>query len=134
MNRFALAFAAVLSFEAAACGVCIDDKIASSYDHAVIAAAHARGHAVAFFAIEGDIVRSDETRRAVLRAIQAAPGVQRGSARVSLENGALSFAYDPARNSAADAGRAVAAALERQRLHLNLLRTLSPADRRAAGG
>ena len=107
MRRLLALAALALSLEALACGVCIDDKVASCYDHGVIEAAKKRGHAVAFFAIEGDVVRSAETRRAVLRAVEAAPGVQRGSARVSLENAALSFAYDPARTSPAVAARAI---------------------------
>ena len=37
------------------CGVCVEDKIASCYDHAVVTSAKARGHAVAFFAIHGEL-------------------------------------------------------------------------------
>ena len=121
MRRLALALMAAAALDAAACGGCVDDKIASCYDHAVVSAAQQRGHAVAFFAIEGDVVRSAQTRRAVLRAIEATPGVRRGSARVSLENAALSFAYDPARVSPQQAGEAIAGAL---RLRLKLLRLL----------
>jgi hypothetical protein len=109
-----------------ACGVCIDDKIASCYDHAVVSAAYKRGHAVAFFAIEGDIVRSDETRKAVSNAIAKARGVRPGTARISLENAALSFAYDPAERSAHDVGRAVGHAIADRKLRLKLLRVMQP--------
>jgi hypothetical protein len=113
------------SFQAAAlaCGICIDDKVASCYDHGVVEAAKKRGHAVAFFAIEGDVVRSEALRGKVRRAIESARGVRKGSARVSLENAALSFAYDPARGSAEEAGRAIGGELE---LRLKLLRILGP--------
>ena len=125
MNYLLLAVLAFMSLEAAACGVCIDDKIASCYDHAVLARAKQRGHAVAFFAIQGDIVRDPETRRDVNRAIDGARGVLRGTARVSLENAALSFAYDPARTSANEAAQAIGRALARHRLQLALLRVMS---------
>jgi hypothetical protein len=124
MNRLVLAFAALMSFDAAACGVCIDDKIASCYDHAVVTRAHAQGHAVVFFAIRGDLVRSAETRRAIIRAIEATGGVQRGTARVSLENAALSFAFDPARTSLMRAHGELARKLSESRLDLTPLRVL----------
>lgn len=89
--------ALVLGSNSFACGICIDDKVASAYDHAVVTQAKQRGHEVAFFAIEGPLVRSVETRGALLRAIRSASSVQGASARVSLENAALSFAYDPRR-------------------------------------
>jgi len=124
VKRILLAVGFALSFPAFACGVCIDDKVASCYDHAVISEAHKRGHAVAFFAIEGELVRSAETRKAISSAIEKARGVRPGTARVSLENAALSFAYDPGRSSAKDAGSAVARALADRRLELKLLRVL----------
>ncbi len=129
MRRLAaLVLAALFQGGALACGVCIDDKIASCYDHAVVAAARAKGQAVAFFAIEGDIVRGEKTRRAVSRAIDAAKGVVPGTSRVSLENAALSFAYDPGRASSADVEAAIEKSLGAQRLKLKLLRVLSRAS------
>lgn len=114
----------LVSFQAAAlaCGICIDDKVASCYDYGVVEAAKKRGHAVAFFAIEGDVVRSEEKKRTLQRAIESVPGVRKGSARISLENAAFSFAYDPARVSPRKAGEAIAGAI---RLRLKLLRLLS---------
>lgn len=107
-----------------ACGICIDDKIASCYDHAVVTQAKAKGNAVAFFAIQGDIVRSRETRDAVLRAIASLPGVVRASGRVSLENAALSFAFDPARTTSDAARDALGRRLAAKGLGVSLLRTL----------
>ena len=97
MRPLAFAFLAFLSLEAVACGICIDDKVASCYDHAVVTGAKASGHQVAFFAIDGSLPRGAEVAAQVLSAVQGTPGVQRGTARVSLENAALSFAYDPRR-------------------------------------
>jgi hypothetical protein len=124
MKTIALTVLALLAVEVQACGICIDDKIASCYDHAVVMRAKAKGHAVAFFAINGDLVRSRETREAVLAAIAAVPGVQRASARVSLENAALSFAFDPALTSAHAAERELSRRLAPKRLALAHLRTL----------
>ena len=123
--RSVLAFCALVTgSNSFACGICIDDKVASSYDHAVVAQAKQRGHEVAFFAIEGPLVRSAETRGAVLRAIRSANGVQGASARVSLENAALSFAYDPARTTLAAVGAALDARLAERRLSLRFLRVM----------
>lgn len=97
MNRVIGVSLLVFASQAFPCGVCIDDKVASSYDHAVVTQAKQRGHEVAFFAIDGSLPVRDDVRSAVLRAVQVTPGVQRGTARVSLENAALSFAYDPRR-------------------------------------
>jgi hypothetical protein len=118
----ALLFA--LAFDANACGICIDDKIASCYDHAVVTDAKTKGHAVAFFALKGEIIVKPETQRAVLKAIEALPGVQRGTGRVSLENAALSFAFDPSRTSAETAQRELRAKLQPRRLGVAHLRTL----------
>ena len=124
MKKILLAALALAALEVQACGICIDDKIASCYDHAVVSSAKAKGHAVAFFAIKGDIVRDRETRDAVLAAIAALPGLQRASGRVSLENAALSFAFDPARTTPEAAGRELGRRLAEKGLGVSLLRTL----------
>jgi hypothetical protein len=124
MRPLALAFLSFFSLQTIACGICVDDKVASAYDHGVVAGAKARGDAVAFLAIEGPLARSAETRGAVLRAIRSAGGVQRASARVSLESAALSFAYDP-RRASVDAIRATLdGRLAPQGLKLRLLREM----------
>lgn len=124
MKRFLAALLTAASLDAAACGVCIDDKIASCYDHAIVTGAKARGHAVAFFEIRGEIVRDGETRRAMVKAIEALPGMVRGTGRVSLENAALSFAFDPARTSVAAVKRELDRRLQPRRLAVAHLRTL----------
>jgi hypothetical protein len=124
MKRLALVLLASFSLETIACGVCIDDKVASCYDYAVVTKAKARGHEVAFFAIDGSLPVRDDVRSAVLRAVQVTPGVLRGTARVSLENAALSFAYDPARTTHAAVGAALDARLAGRRLSLRFLRVM----------
>jgi hypothetical protein len=81
------------------CGYCVEDKIASTYDHALVARAVGIGHHVAFYHLDGALTHSDATRRALLAAAESMPGVDKGSARVSLESLTLSLAFDPKRTS-----------------------------------
>jgi hypothetical protein len=126
MKALIAAVLLAVSSSAFACGVCVDDKIASCYDHAVVMSAKAKGHAVAFFAIQGELIANAETRGAIMKAIDTLPGVQRGTGRVSLENAALSFAYDPARASPESARRELGRSLEGRRLRVAPLRTIAP--------
>lgn len=109
MRRFTCALLAGLAIDALACGVCIDDKVASCYDHALVERARAGGNEVAFFAIQGALPQNEATRATLRKAVEATPGVLRASGRVSVENAALSFAYDPRR------GNALAIALQLER-------------------
>lgn len=105
-----LPLAAALWLAAAGCGVCVEDKIASCYDYAVIERARSHGQQVAFFALEGPLGQEAALAGRLRKQVESAPGVQAGSARVSVANGALSFAYDPRRTSAI----AVADAIEKR--------------------
>ena len=95
----AVAVAAALLFAQAslACGYCVEDKIAAAYDHAVVVRAVDGRHKVAFLSVEGALAKSQE--RALARAVESTAGVDRGSVRVSIEGGALSFAFDPSRHT-----------------------------------
>jgi hypothetical protein len=79
---------------AAACGVCIEDKIAATYDHAVIQRAIGRHQQVVFVAIEGPVAASVEAWLAA--AARTVPGVEAGSVRTSASPPAFSFAIDGA--------------------------------------
>lgn len=88
----ALALALLLAAgPAAACGYCVEDKIASVYDHAVVSRALAARHQVVFMHVEGPA-----TRQALEQAASAA-GADRGSVRVSSDLLTVSFAFDPRR-------------------------------------
>jgi hypothetical protein len=80
-----------------ACGYCVEDRVAAVYDHAVVVRALERKHQVAFLAIGG----TDSHERELLRSIQSelgtVKGIDRGTARVSLESASVSFAYGPGR-------------------------------------
>ena len=83
----------VATANASACGVCIEDKVAVTYDHAVVSQALARRHVVVFTAIEGNADAQVLVR--VKQAAARARGVAPRSVRASTDPGALSFALDP---------------------------------------
>lgn len=80
---------------ASACGVCVDDKVAAAYDHAVVTEAIARRHVVVFAELRGA-----GTLEALASKARAAAGkvrgVDRASVRAAASPAALSFALDPA--------------------------------------
>ena len=90
------------SSAALACGHCVEDRIAAVYDHALLQQTVARKHQIAYFALEGRLPRDDATRQKLRALVEATPGVNQGSTRVSLEPGALAIAFDPRRGSAED--------------------------------
>jgi hypothetical protein len=95
---------------ALACGYCVEDKIASTYDHAVITKALAQKHQVAFYHVDGPIVPGEGAGRLLAALAEATPGVDKGSVRVAVETFTLSFAFDPKRAPLA----AVQAAMDRK--------------------
>jgi hypothetical protein len=106
-GRFILAALLGAASAAQACGYCVEDKIASTYDHAQIARALGTGHHVAFYHLDGPLAQNDATKRALLSAAESVPGVDKGSARVALDTLTLSFAFDPRRTSLAAAQSAL---------------------------
>ena len=82
---------------AAACGYCVDDKVAAAYDHAVVERAAAKGHKVVYLSLEFARPVTRDTEAAIRNAIGRISGVDRNSVRVAAEGGSLSFAFDPKR-------------------------------------
>jgi hypothetical protein len=77
-----------------ACGVCIEDKVAATYDHAILTKAKASNQIVVFGAISG----SGNVSQARTRIAAVAPGikgVQRGTTLTSAAPAAFSFVLDP---------------------------------------
>lgn len=96
--KFAGLIASILliaSSSVIACGHCIEDKIAAVYDYSVVSKAVSEKHAVLFFGVDGPIVVNAANKQMLLAAISNMRGVDPNSARLSLETGSLSFAYDP---------------------------------------
>jgi hypothetical protein len=110
---------------ASACGYCVEDRIAAAYDHAVIVRSLERRHEVAFFAIEGPTAANPGLVREIQNALESTGGVDRGSARVSRDVTALSFAYDPARQKLGPILRALDKKLAARGLSISLLRVIS---------
>lgn len=94
-----------------ACGVCVEDKVAATYDHAVVQRAAARGQAMVYCAVDGPLDTGrwrDAARR--LR------GVDPASVRVAAQPAAISFALDVSRQSPQAAAAALQNALPRSRI------------------
>src|SRR6185436_19178414 len=114
-----------LAAEAVACGYCVEDKIASTYDHAIVTSPLARGHHVAFFHVDGAPV----TRRALEQAAAAVPGIDKGSARISPDLLTLSFSFDPGRASLVQVNTRLDRRLAAHKASLMPLRVMErPAD------
>jgi hypothetical protein len=86
---------ATLSAAALACGVCIEDKIAATYDHAVVMRAAAKHQVLVFGEIVGAVDVQAATSR-IARAAPQVPGIDRASVRTSVSPPAFSFALDRA--------------------------------------
>jgi hypothetical protein len=92
-----LSLVAGIRSRAEACGQCIEDKVAATYDYEVLTRAASRGHVVVFTEIRGPAAGAGPALRAfVKKALSTAPGVDPGTVRVSLDPPAASFACDPA--------------------------------------
>ena len=101
-KRRQLAFAAILAapvLPAAACGFCVEDRVAGVYDQAMIDGALTKGRNVVFLALDG--LKADAAaRRSVIVALEAG-GAVRGSSRIATQRDACSVVYDPARTNLA---------------------------------
>jgi hypothetical protein len=92
---FSIALAAALSARAAfACGACVEDKIAATYDYAVVQRAASKGEVVVFCELEGTVSGKD-----LARAARRVSGIDARSVRIARNPAALSFALDAARRS-----------------------------------
>ena len=87
---FAAALIGALPATGAACGACIEDKVAATYDHAVVQRAAAGAEVVVFCEVLGPL---DAAR--LKAAIRGVRGVEARSVRVSAQPAALSFAVNP---------------------------------------
>jgi hypothetical protein len=123
--RRAIAIAGfLLSLPAFACGYCVEDKIAATYDHAVITRALASGRHVVFFHVDGAAVS-----RAALEQAASGRGVEKGSARLSPDLLTLALAFDPRRISLAELNTLLDRKLAKHKASLLPLRVMErPAD------
>ena len=91
--RGAISIAAALAAGAPAtslaCGACIEDKVAATYDHAVVERAAASGDLMVFCEVTGPL-----DARHLKQAMRRVHGVRPQSVRVSTQPPAISFAID----------------------------------------
>ena len=125
--RFAVRSLAVLAALAAggasACGVCIDDKVAAAYDHAVVTRAHEQGRVVVF--AEPSMARDAPlAMRRVAERAGRVRGIDAATVRTSAAPAAISFVLDPRVASPDRALAALAAAAHVPGLRLHTLRIL----------
>jgi hypothetical protein len=114
---------------ALACGYCVEDKIAAAYDHAAVARALSRKHHVAFFHIDGALAPGERTRRALEALAESTEGVDKGSARVSVESASLAVAFDPRRTPIVEVQKGLERKLAAKQLSLLPLRLMDrPAE------
>lgn len=106
--------------DAMGCGYCVEDKIAAVYDHAAVTQARAQKRTTVYFAIDGTIRDSASTLKAMAERTR---GVEKGSARVSLEAHALAVTFDPRRTALAALQSALEKTLGPRGLELLLLDT-----------
>ena len=123
-----LAILASVSTTVIACGYCVEDRVAAVYDHDAVESAIAKHRHVAFFSIEGDLRQDEASRRALVAAVDGG-GAVKGSARVALENAAVSVAYDPARTTLESLTRAANEPLAKKGLVLEAIRVIDEAGK-----
>jgi hypothetical protein len=105
-----------------ACGVCVEDKVAVTYDHAVVQAAIHAHRQVVFVALDG----GDATRagQRIASAAATVKGVDRASVRYAASPPAFSFALarDAAPDAAVAAFRSAVGAMDVRMTVIRLLR------------
>ena len=110
---------------AIACGVCIEDKVAATYDHAVIARAATQGQVVVFAEPRAGI---DAARLGKILASRAArtKGIDPASVRTAAAPPSLSFALDPRAGAPAKVLATIRKDARVPGLELALLRVVEP--------
>jgi hypothetical protein len=83
---------------ALACGACDEDKVAATYDHAVVQQAATQKRVIVYCDVSGSV-----TPEKLREAVASVAGVDATSIRISKEPAALSFALDPKVQSAQSA-------------------------------
>ena len=102
-----------------ACGHCKEDKIAATYDYAVVSAARRNKQTVVFAELRGAIGPLSQTCDWLRQQAEVSPGVIHGTVRVSLEPAAVSFVCD--RQAVAATLRSIGQRFARRGFGLRLL-------------
>lgn len=133
-NALQVALATVLALGVApaghACGHCKEDKIAATYDYMVVSAARRNGQTVVFTELHGSLAPTAKLEPWIRQQVEGCPGVIRGTARVSLEPAALSFACDQRQVSVPALLRGIGVKLARRGLKVSLIEAQAPPSTR----
>lgn len=114
---------ALMAGMAIACGQCIEDLVAASYDYGVVLQARRDDLRIAFFEVEGRLAQSPQSADLVATALKETGGVTPGTVRVSISPAATSFAWSDREASLDAIRKTINDLLATHSLHLKLLRT-----------
>lgn len=107
---------------ALACGYCVEDKLAATYDYGVVTKAFQRGHAMVFLEAAGLERAEHGSAPALVATVEAVPGVDRGTVRISAVPPAVSFSFDSDRYTVASAVSEVNRRFAGRKIVLTVLR------------
>src|SRR4029079_5671161 len=127
MRRLLLSVVLAAPLAVMACGVCEEDKIAATYDPAVVtrAASQARG---AGFDEPRASVDAKQVSKALTDIASRTPGIDRASVRASQSPASFSFALDPHAGSPLKTLEALQRGAKIPGLQLSLLRVVGSAS------
>ncbi len=130
-TRIAIAGLALALHAAAAvaCGHCVEDKIASVYDHAMIKGALARDQQVAFFAINGDFPANETSKKAIESGVRSVDGIDKNGVKVSVDTASLSVVFNPKERSIDALQKSIEKKLTGKKLTLELMKVMTTADK-----
>ena len=124
MHLISLAVGAMLTASSLACGVCIEDRVAATYDYNIVMTAIAKHHLVVFGQIEGVVDMQAATAKIAATAPRVR-GVDRSTVRTSVSPPAVSVALDPGVQAPAAALGAIQKRVRMQGVKLSILRVVS---------
>ena len=106
------------------CGHCAEDKVAATYDHAVVTRAAKRGHAMVYSEVVGIERAEHGWAPALVAVLEAVPGVDRGTVRLSAAPAAVSFSMDSDGYAVDDVIRTINRKLANRKLALTVLQVV----------
>lgn len=117
-------FTAASSAPSLACGVCVEDKVAATYDHAVVTRAGTQHHLVVFGEMKGAVDMKALAGK-IAPAAARVRGIDPGTVRTSASPPAFSFALDPRARSPESAVADLQKRMRTQGATLSILRVMS---------
>ena len=88
-------FLFLLNWNVFACGYCLQDRIASVYDHVLVAKTKQLNQKMLYLVWDGPAARDETTKRHLLAIVSRIRGVTKDSVRVAFEPPTIGLAYQP---------------------------------------